>query len=213
MKMNLILIRECFDLTKPILDQIIHRFYENLFHDFPVSVNLLSPYDLTKQKNTLMNTMITIIDNLDKPKILTKFLIELENKVSKFGVEDFHYDWISQSFLKTFSQFLGRSWSNELNQEWVKVFQFISQIMKQGAEGIMIESENIATQSQQDLNSSNVKIEMPYLTEEFKSGIKSAVKALVLKQIKVEVEKYLKEELNEIARMSPEELISMATHV
>lgn len=212
MKINTILIRECFELLKPILDQIVNRFYDNLFLDYPQTKQILTKYDLEKQKKVLLNSLITIIDNLENKDYLSKFFTELNENLQKLPITNLHFDWAAQTFLKTLAQFLGRSWSSDLSHEWGNVFRLIANTLKQGAD-ITMQTEQqttIVTKTQEEEILSNAKSEADCLTDEFKQNIQSAVKAIVLKQIRIEVEKYLKEELGEIARMTPEELIAVA---
>lgn len=206
------LIKDCFELLKPILDQIVARFYENLFLDFPQTKHILIKYDLDKQKKFLINSLITIIENLENKKNLTQFLQDLSEKLKKLPIADPHYDWAAQTFLKTLGQFLGRSWSPDLSYEWGSVFNLIVNTLKQGVSLSMQNDlqHSIVAHSSQEQMISNEKLETSCLTDEFKQNIQNAVKAIVLKQIKLEVEKYLKEELIEISRMTPEELIAVA---
>jgi len=214
MKINTSLVRECFELIKPILDQIINKFYENLFLDFPQTKTIISKYNLEKQKKVLLNSLITIFDNLENKTSLTQFIIELNLQLSKFPISNEYFDWAAQTFLKTLSQFLGRAWTNELSTEMGQVFHFILDTLKQGALTTMnSETPNaIMPHNHQENIINAVKVEADCLTDDFKKNIQNAVKTIVLKQIRIEVEKYLKEELIEISRMTPEELIAVAIH-
>ncbi len=214
MKINTSLVKDCFELIKPILDQIITKFYDNLFLDFPQIKPIILKYNIDKQKKVLLNSLITIFDNLENKTALTQFLIELNLQLAKFPISNEYFDWAAQTFLKTLAQFLGRAWTNDLSSEMGYVFHFILDTLKQGVlPSMSIETPNaIMPHTPQDKIVNEVKIEADCLTEDFKKNIQNAVKTIVLKQIRIEVEKYLKEELIEISRMTPEELIAVAIH-
>ena len=214
MNIDIKLIRESFELAKPIGDQIINRFYDNLFLDFPQTKDFFQQVDLPKQKEVLLNALVTTVDNLDKPESLSLFLLHLGESHLNYGINEKYYDWIGQTFLKTLAQFLGRYWNEALSKQWNEVYQFISKTLKKGAHAnINSIKENSKTE---EINviipsySLSEKIKMPYLTDDFKHSIQHAVKSVVMKQIKSEVQKYLNEEIQEVMQMSPEELIEKA---
>ncbi len=211
MNIDIKLIRESFELAKPIGDQIINRFYENLFIDFPQTKDYFHNVDLPKQKEVLLNALVTTVDNLDKQESLSLFLLHLGESYLNYGINDTYYEWIGQTLIKTFSQFLGRYWNENLSQQWTEVYRFISQMLKKGAQANLNSTKEVLKSDEIDLilpeYSISEKIKIPYLTEEIKQSIQNAVKSVVMKQIKSEVQKYIKEEIHDVMKMSPEELI------
>lgn len=214
MKVDINLIRDSFELVKPIGDQIINKFYENLFIDYPQIKDFFKNTDLSKQKEVLLNALVTTIDNLDKTDSLSLFLLHLGESHLNYGTNDEHYEWIEQTLLKTFSHFLGKYWNEELFSQWQEIYRYITKMLKNGAKSTI----NIAKENEKS-NQINLivpeyslsdKIEMPYITENIKKTVQQAVKSVILKQIKTEVHKYLEEEIQEIMQMSPEDLIEKA---
>ncbi len=214
MNIDIKLIRDSFELAKPIGDQIINRFYENLFIDFPQTKDLFQYVDLQKQKEVLLNALVTTVDNLDKQESLSLFLLHLGESYLNYGINDTYYEWIGQTLIKTFSQFLGRYWNERLSQQWFEVYRFISKMLKMGAQANLNSTKEIAKSEEINLIlpefSVSEKIKIPYLTEEIKQSIHNAVKSVVMKQIKSEVQKCIKEEIKEVMQMSAEELIEIS---
>ena len=203
MTIDVALIRESFEAAKPIADQIVNKFYDNLFTDFPQSKNLFIKVDMVNQKAALLQALVIAVNNLDNPEKLTRFLLQLGERHIKYGVEEIHYEWVGQSLLKTFGQFFGKSWTDELQKQWALVYGFISDTMKEGARQ-SVQSHNQNTQTKE------VNIEIPNLSEDLKVTIQKAIKSIVLKQIRIEIQKCIKEEINVIEHMTPEELIARA---
>ncbi|APJ03131.1 globin domain-containing protein [Silvanigrella aquatica] len=214
MNIDIQIIRDSFELTKPIGDQIINRFYENLFLEHPELKEFLSRGDIQKQKEILLNTLVTTIDNLDKPESLSSFLIHLGEKHLNYNMIEMYNDFIGRNFIKTLSQFLGRYWSDELNRQWNEVYKFISLNLKKGAQNKMKNQKQDTSLSEIKIQIPEYlpdhKIEFPYLTNEIKNSLQQAVKTMVMKQIKSEVKKYIDEEIQAINLMNPEEILEKA---
>lgn len=216
MSINVAIIRESFETAKPLADQIMIQFYENLFTDFPASKPLFSKVDMKNQQLALLKSLVTAIDNLDNPDTLIKYLLGLGERHARYEVEDYHYDWVGQSLLKTFGQFLGAKWTDELREQWTEVFGVLAQVMKKGAKNAVCKKvtpigiKDRANTKDNPTEHWSLDSEIPPLSDELKETIRLAVKDVVRRQIKAEVKKWLEEEMREIARMSPEDLLRKA---
>ena len=216
MSINVTMIRDSFESAKPIIDQVVARFYENLASDFPESAPLFAKVDMAKQKSALRHSLITAVENLDKPEILTKFLLGLGERHVAYGAVDLHYSWVGQTLLKTFGQFFGAAWTTELCGQWTEVYGVIADVMKKGA--LAAGASPVRSISGKDRPTNNdtpaltvaIESEIPPLSIAIKEAIRLAVRAAVLKQIKVEVKKWFDEEMRDIARTATEEVVRKA---
>ena len=203
MTINVATIRESFEIAKPIANQVVNRFYENLFADFPESPSLFVNVDMTKQKAALLGSLIAAVDNLDKPDTLTKFLLGLGARHGKYGIQDVHYEWVGQSLLKTFGQFFGSAWTDDLRGQWAEVYGVIADTMKKGsraAGGGTVTPISRERVSAPEPVAQVQELDVPPLPEDLKQAIRAAVKAAIQKQIKTEIHKCFQDELNEVAK-------------
>jgi len=211
MSINVTMIRESFATAKPIIDQVVARFYENLASDFPESTPLFAKVDMVKQKAALRQSLIAAVENLDKPEILSKFLLGLGERHVAYGAVDLHYSWVGQTLLKTFAQFFGAAWTPELSSQWTEVYGVIADVMKKGA--LAASTAQVRSISGRERLTSNdtpalitaIEAEVPALSIAIREEIRLVVRATVLKQIKAEVKKWFDEEMRDIARTAAEE--------
>ena len=66
MTLQVQLLRDSFELAKPIADQISQKFYELLFQDYPQAQGLFQQVDMEKQQKALIRSLVFIVDNLEK---------------------------------------------------------------------------------------------------------------------------------------------------
>ena len=209
MSIDITLIKESFEIAKPIGGQIINRFFENLYHDYPIVKETYFQDESILLKESFLNFLINIVDYLDKPDLLSIYLQKISQNLISYKIDANYFDYGTNSILKTFSQFFGRSWNEKLSKEWTEVFQFISQTLKSCSQ-IKIEKSQEDVQKNPVQVNNSIKVEIPFLTDDFKKYIQNAVKSVILKQLKIEVQKTLQEEMLEIETMKPEELIERA---
>jgi len=127
------MIRDSFELAKPIAARVAERFYENLWGDYPQSKGLFQKVDMAKQRNALVGSLVQIVDNLDQPQKLTNYLQAMGARHISYGTEELHYSWVGASLLKTFGEFLGDAWTPALRDQWTMAYKVISETMIQGA--------------------------------------------------------------------------------
>ena len=225
MGINLEAIRSSYEVLKPIVKDVADRFYQNLFRDYPAAKELLNSVDLKNQKNALIRSLSTAVENLDNPDDLTRFLLALRESHVRFGAEAIHYDWVGATLLKTFGEFLGAQWTDELRIQWATVYNILSEAIQSGAKSpakrgpklravqrdehqkeiSVNHEEKTASEFAVDLASG---LELPVA---LRTQIKRSVEATVLALVKAEVNRHFAQELQRIEKLSPEELVRMTS--
>lgn len=130
------LLRESFEKAKPIADEVVEKFYENLWGDYPDSKALFKDEKMPEQKKALISSLIYIVDNLEEPKKLKDYLEAMGGRHVGYGTQPEHYRWVGSSLLKTFAYFFGDSWTEELNDAWAEAYDAIKELMLFGAEQV-----------------------------------------------------------------------------
>ena len=133
MGLNIKLLRGSFEALKPQAAAIADRFYENLWNDNPGADQLFANADMSKQKLALVNSLVFVVNHLEKPAELEKYLHALGARHVGYGAEEIHYDLVGAALLKTFAEFAGDLWTPELADQWTQAYGIIASIMKEGA--------------------------------------------------------------------------------
>ena len=133
MTVDVKIIRESFEKTKPITNQVFSTFYENLLGDFPESKILFKSLDLDQLNAFVSKSLNHIIDHFDQPAVLLPYLESLGCKQKELGVKQEHYDWAGASLLKTLSHYFGDEWTLDLKEEWLKAYTTTAYTMLQAS--------------------------------------------------------------------------------
>jgi len=120
------IVKDSFELAKPIADKMVKRFYENLTTDYPQSKSLYLEGQQPEQQLAVLKALVFIVDNLDNREKLSTFLTTL-NERYHFGLSDpLINQWVRSSFLKTLGEAFGSDWNSELSEQWQLAYQNIT---------------------------------------------------------------------------------------
>jgi nitric oxide dioxygenase len=128
------LLETSFEQIKPQADAFVGSFYGNLFTDYPAAQPLFAHSDMEAQRKKLLDSLVFVVENLKQPGALTEALQGLGARHVKYGALPEHYPLVGKSLLKTFGQYLGEGWTEEVQQAWVDAYQVITEVMLVGAD-------------------------------------------------------------------------------
>lgn len=192
MSIDINIIRESFEKAKPIAVEIADKFYETLWSDFPAAKNLFLDSDMTKQKKSLIHSLIYVVDNIDEPQKLIPYLESMGERHLKYGTKEEHYDWVGSSLLKTFAHFFGQDWTEELKQQWTLAYSFIAETMKEGAKKSIPEIDHVKERAQKICNNLLIDLLNQGIDKEFEEFVRAKVRRVLLNVLEEESEKLLK---------------------
>jgi len=192
MSLKVELIRESFDLAKPIADQVADKFYEFLWGDFPASQALFEGVKMETQKKALIGSLVYAVDHIDNPDKLVPYLQKMGERHVKYGAESEHYSWVGQSLLKTFAFFLKDAWTPELEQQWTLAYTFIAETMMEGAANMTPDLGEIKLRAKDICNS--------LLVEMLDEGVDNGFEQLVRAKVRKVLFKILEEESQELLK-------------
>lgn len=128
------LLETSFAQVKPVATEFADRFYDNLFTDYPAAKPLFANTDIKQQSKKLLQSLVLVVENLRKPDVLGDALQGLGARHVKYGALPEHYPLVGNTLLKTFEQFLGPAWTDDVKQAWIDAYGAISTIMLDGAD-------------------------------------------------------------------------------
>jgi nitric oxide dioxygenase len=126
--LNVELLESSFALLAPRGEELVERFYENLFDTAP-SVRAIFPVDLAGQRRALLGALGMVVSNLRSPEKLTEFLDGLGKRHIAYGAADAHYDVVGAVLLRTMAELAGDLWNDELQSAWAAAYGAVRDIM------------------------------------------------------------------------------------
>ncbi|MEM8754297.1 MAG: globin family protein [Pseudomonadota bacterium] len=126
------MVQESFAKVAPIADKAADIFYDRLFEIAP-EVRPMFPADMSRQKEVLMQTLGTAVQNLHQVDEIIPVVKELGVRHVGYGVKDEHYDTVGAALLFTLEKGLGDDWSAELGEAWGETYGTVAGVMKAAA--------------------------------------------------------------------------------
>lgn len=133
MSIDIKLLKDSFEEIKPVANQVADHFYESLFKNYPQAKPLFKMSRLDSQKKSLIQSLVTIFENIENQSKLKSYLESLGARHTRYGVKDEHYEWVAESLLGTLKYFFDSTWTPELEDAWMAAIGLISETMKAGA--------------------------------------------------------------------------------
>jgi len=115
-------------------EAFVTAFYERLFTRFPQTRALFAATDMSELRKKLQQTLAVIVEHLQHPEVLSEMLRELGQRHVSYGIRPEHYPLVGTALLETFEDFLGKHWTQEHHDAWVKAYETVSGLMVQGAQ-------------------------------------------------------------------------------
>ena len=127
------LIRDTFELVKPMAVPVVMLFYGRLFELDP-SLRHLFKTDMRTQSKKLVDTLSLVIDSLDDFEALRPRLRELGRDHHRYGTQPAHYETLTAALLWAFGQALEQDFPPEARRAWRAALEAIASEMIAGAE-------------------------------------------------------------------------------
>ena len=127
--LNVSVLESSFNLLAPQIDQVVARFYEELFSRYPDVVPLFKNTDKRKQAQKLKAALNLVMKNLNNVDTLAKALSELGERHEKYGAVEEHYGAVANTLLDVMQEFAGEAWTQEVHDAWSHALGTIAEVM------------------------------------------------------------------------------------
>jgi hemoglobin-like flavoprotein len=133
MSLNVILLRQSFELVVERAPNLTHRFYEILFERYPETREMFPTARRGQQENMLTQALVAVMDHLEDAPWLTSTLHGLGARHVHYGVSDEMYAWVGDALLSAIAEAAGADWTPELRRAWTDAYGAIAGLMQEGA--------------------------------------------------------------------------------
>ncbi len=121
-------LKQLWGLAVTYRGSLTEIFYKKLFELDPISKSLFKT-DLVSQGWKLIDTLTFIIDSVTKFENVRQKVIELGSKHVEYKVQDYQYPIVLEAFLCTFDLLLADSFTKEMEDAWIKFYNYVSNVM------------------------------------------------------------------------------------
>lgn len=115
-------------------EAFVTAFYERLFTRFPETRAFFAATDMLEQRKKLQQSLALIVQHIQHPEALGAMLQDLGQRHAVYGIQPEHYPLMGTVLLETFADFLGKHWTQEHHNAWVKGYEAVSNLMLQGVQ-------------------------------------------------------------------------------
>lgn len=140
-------VRNSFTKAMPIINDVVTKFLESLFEDYPSAAELFENIDMDKFKSSMVNSMMIVASNLEKSDELSAYLKKLGGSPELLHISSEQYDMARKSLLKSFAYFFGEDWTDVLNQHWFEMLTLSKKYLIQGQQGADLKKKKEAVKS------------------------------------------------------------------
>ncbi len=134
MTLNTELLEQSFELIKLQSQEFTATFYATLFSRYPEVEPLFTHTVMSKQGEKLFQSLVLVVENLQKPEVLAKALRSLGTKHIKYGVLPEHYPMVGTSLLASLELHAKDAWTTEILHAWKDAYGAVAQLMLEGAD-------------------------------------------------------------------------------
>ncbi len=133
MSLDVIALRESFELVVERSPELTRRFYEILFERFPQTRLMFRRNNPAQQEKMLTSALVAVVDRLEDATWLTSTLRALGARHVDYGVTDEMYGWVGECLLATLAEVAADDWTPRYAKAWQEAYAAISGLMLEGA--------------------------------------------------------------------------------
>ena len=123
------LLEDSFALLAPQGEELVERFYGELFERFPAVIPMFEGTDRKEQERKLLAALKLVVNSLRKPEALSKALAELGERHQGYGALPDHYGAVASTLLDVMAEMAGDAWNDELSKAWQGAISQVGEMM------------------------------------------------------------------------------------
>jgi hemoglobin-like flavoprotein len=126
-------LEESFDLVAPQGDELMKKFYDNLFEAAPAVQPLFAHVDMEGQRQALLNMLVVLRESLRDLDDIVPDLEDLGARHVNYGAQAEYYPVVGEVLIGTMAEIAGDAWKPEYNAAWQEAYGVVQNVMLSGA--------------------------------------------------------------------------------
>jgi hemoglobin-like flavoprotein len=126
-------LEESFDLVAPQGDELIRKFYDDLFEVAPSVKPLFANVDMEGQRQALLNMLVVLRESLRDLDDIVPDLEELGVRHAEYGAKPEHYPVVGEVLIGAMAEVGGDAWKPEYTAAWQEAYAVVQDVMVSGA--------------------------------------------------------------------------------
>jgi hemoglobin-like flavoprotein len=126
-------LEESFDLVAPQGDELIRKFYDDLFQVAPSVKPLFANVDMEGQRQALLNMLVVLRESLRDLDDIVPDLEELGARHAEYGAKPEHYPVVGEVLIGAMAEVGGDAWKPEYTAAWQEAYAVVQDVMVSGA--------------------------------------------------------------------------------
>jgi hemoglobin-like flavoprotein len=126
-------LEESFDLVAPQGDELIRKFYDDLFEVAPAVKPLFANVDMEGQRQALLNMLVVLRESLRDLDDIVPDLEELGARHAQYGAKPEHYPVVGEVLIGAMAEVGGDAWKPEYTAAWQEAYGVVQDVMVSGA--------------------------------------------------------------------------------
>ena len=127
------LLRESWELVRPISRDVAVSFYDRLFERNPAIARLFVGTDLLAQRDKFIVMLDEIVRLIDRPELLARAAGESGRRHVGYGVRDRDYADVGAALLCALEDNLGDAYTPAIGEAWREAYALLSAVMRHAA--------------------------------------------------------------------------------
>lgn len=126
------LVKESWDRLEPVAGRMVAHFYARLFLAAP-ELRDLFPLVLERQQDHVVRALRRVVQGLDSPLLLERYLTQLGQDHRKFAVRADYYLPFGRALIDTLREHSYGSWDDRIEEAWITAYATVADRMMAGA--------------------------------------------------------------------------------
>ncbi|RDH84680.1 MAG: methyl-accepting chemotaxis protein [endosymbiont of Galathealinum brachiosum] len=118
-----------FNLLAPRGDELVRRFYDELFIRAPAVRPMFDHTTPAEQQKKLLAALKLVIENVRNPDALAPVLTAMGERHQGYGALPEHYPVVASTLVDTMKDMAGDVWTDEIGAAWHQALEVIAKVM------------------------------------------------------------------------------------
>jgi len=164
-----------FDLLAPRAEELVEKFYSELFKQHPAVVPMFKNTTTAEQQKKLLSALKLVMANIRKPDVLADALKGLGAKHQSYGAVPEHYTAVANTLIGVMKDMAGDAWTEQIQSAWEHALTTIAEVMLTGYEELKPDTDRKETMSTNTLNEDE-RLELTRM----RSSVNGAMQAMMM---------------------------------